>query len=141
MRRFRSLKADCTDFKATTFQELFRYRNEISDLRNELQRVKEKQDGGQEEPAHVMCVTANLANNEGPAEHSDTAKQDPAGSENDGASSSSTNESESKKSSKSKVLLVSDSLPHKLEVKRLFVKGSETVKLGKSGDTVNGTSE
>ena len=46
-----------------------------------------------------------------------------------------------KRAVKSKVLLVSDSLLHKLDVKRFFVKGSETVKLAKSGDTVNGTSE
>ena len=103
--------------------------------------MKEKQDGGQEELVRVMCVNANLANSEGPAKHSDTAKRDPTRSENDGASSCSTNESENKKSSKSKVLLVSDSLLHKLDVKRFFVKGSETVKLAKSGDTVNGTSE
>ena len=127
--------------KATTFQELLRYRNELSDLRNELQRVKEKQDGGQEEPVIVMCFNANLANNERPAEHSDMAKQYTARSENDGASSNSTNENENKKNSKSKVLLVSDSLLHKLDVKRFFVKGSETVKLAKSGNTVNGTSE
>ena len=89
----------------------------------------------------MTCLNANLTNNEGPAKHSETAKQDPAISENDGASSSSTNESANKKSSKSKVLLVSDSLLHKLDVKRFFVEGSETVKLAKSGDTVNGTSE
>ena len=126
--------------KATTFQEL-RCRNEISDLRNELQRVKEKQDGGQEEPVQVTRVNANLANNEGPAKHSETATQDPAISENDRASSSSTNETENKKNSESKLLLVGDSLLHKLDVKRFFVKGSEKVRLAKSGDTVNGASE
>ena len=44
----------------------------------------------------MTCVNANLANNEGPDKHSEMAKQDP---ENDGVSSSSTNESENKKSS------------------------------------------
>ena len=88
--------------------------HEISDLRNELQRVKERQDGGQEEPIQVTCV------NEGPAKHLETAKHDPSISENDGASSSSMNESENTKSSKSKVLLVSDSLLHKFDVKQFF---------------------
>ena len=76
------------DCKATTFQELLRCRNEISDFRNELQTVKEKQEGGQEEPVQVAYVNANLAYNEGLAKHSEKAKQDPAILESDGPSSS-----------------------------------------------------
>ena len=38
------------------------------------------------------------------------------------------------------ILLVSDSLLHKLDIKRFFVKGQKTVKLSKSGDTAKGVS-
>ena len=39
------------------------------------------------------------------------------------------------KAKQGNILLVSDSLLHKLDVKRFFVKGQKTVKLSRSGDT------
>ena len=90
--------------------------------------MKEQQDDGQEEPVQVTYVNPDLANNEGPAKHSKTAKQDPAILENDGASSSSTNESENKKSNESKVLLL-----HKLGRETIFcqrIRNSKACRVG-----------
>ena len=131
------------EFKATAFYEILKCRNEISDLRNDLKEARSKTVA----PLQQEIIDLGQVSQQNLGLASDDAKRKNNGDEMQSGSSVTDNQEKIKKGtdelneSKVKqgvVLLVSDSLLHKLDVKRFFVKGRKTVKLCKSGDTAKG---
>ena len=131
------------EFKATAFYEILKCRNEVSDLRNDLKEARSKTVA----PLQQKIIDFGQVSQQNLGLALDDTKRKINGDEMQSGSSVTDNQEKIKKrtdelnESKVKqgvVLLVSDSLLHKLDVKRFFVKGLKTVKLCKSGDTAKG---
>ena len=122
------------EFKATAFYEILKCRNEISDLRNDLKEARSKTVA----PLQQEIIDLGQVSQQNLGLALDDAKGKNNGDEMQSGPSVTDNQEKIKKGTDGVVLLVSDSLLHKLDVKRFFVKGRKTVKLCKSGDTAKG---
>ena len=129
-----------TELKATTFEELLRCRNEIADLRKEFKKVRQTEQTLTD--VHPIATSFNevedevCGSKEGniPDSRSSPQSEDKNAEQADESTSIKEKPGISKTTSNDKVvLLVSDSLLHKLDPRKFYIKGT-TVRLAKSGD-------
>ena len=130
------------EFKTIAFYEIVKCRNEISALKNDLKEARSKT----AVPLQQEIIDLGQVSQQKLGLALDDTKGKNNGDEMQSGSSVTDNQEKIEKGTdelneskvKQGVLLVSDSLLHKLDVKRFFVKGRKTVKLCKSGDTAKG---
>ena len=130
-----------TELKATTFEELLRCRNEIADLRKEFKKVRQTEQTPTD--VHPIATSFNEVEDEVcgskeeniPDSRSSPQPEDKNAEQADESTSIKEKPGISKTTSNDKVvLLVSDSLLHKLDPRKFYIKGTRTVRLAKSGD-------
>ena len=135
------------EFKAIAFHEILKCRNEITDSRNELRAVlKEKVSERTKAAPPIYLGTSEVSAKKntvnelqpilGPNVELEVSQCDI--SDDDSGKKKEKFETVVPKAKQGNILLASDSLSHKLDIKRFFVKGQKTVKLPKSGDTAKG---